>query len=137
MDDWSSGRPCPSTLCGRGAMDGGPAGSGVPAARTAGLEASRQVAWQLAIDAAGVGTFDWDLASGRLTWDGRLLELFGYTAGEFGGSIEAFNARLHPDDLARVTQALRAAIESCGDYDAEYRVVLPDGRTRWVAARGR
>ena len=33
--------------------------------------------WELAIDAAGVGTFDWDLSTGALTWDERLLELFG------------------------------------------------------------
>ncbi|MGY1729200.1 SpoIIE family protein phosphatase [Geodermatophilus sp. SYSU D01062] len=93
--------------------------------------------WSLAIDAAGIGTFDWDLHTGELTWDARLVEMFGYAPDEFGGTIEDFNARVHPDDLPRVTDALQASIDSRGDYEAEYRVVWPGGETRWVQARGR
>ncbi|WP_245160578.1 PAS domain-containing protein, partial [Blastococcus sp. CT_GayMR20] len=93
--------------------------------------------WDLAIDAAGVGTFDWDLVTGTLTWDTRLITMFGYDVETFDQSIEAFNARLHPDDLRRVTDLLQHCIDECGDYDAEYRVVRPDGETRWVHARGR
>jgi serine phosphatase RsbU (regulator of sigma subunit)/PAS domain-containing protein/anti-sigma regulatory factor (Ser/Thr protein kinase) len=99
--------------------------------------ADRQVVWQLALDAAQIGTFDWDLRSDRLVWDDRLLELFGLDRDSFGGSIAAFNASVHPEDLPRVTAALAGAIESCGHYDAEYRVELPDGEVRWIAARGR
>jgi PAS domain S-box-containing protein len=99
--------------------------------------ASDRVRWGLAIDAAGIGTFDWDLRSGELTWDERLVEMFGYTPEGFDHTIEAFNARLHPDDLPRVGEALQHSIETRGDYDAEYRVVRPDGETRWVHARGR
>ncbi len=97
-------------------------------------------AWELltlAIDAAGIGTFDWDLVTGTLRWDARLIELFGYDADGFDRSIEAFNARLHPDDVDRVTALLDRAIETAGRYTAEYRVVLPGGEQRWVAARGR
>ena len=93
--------------------------------------------WQLAIDAADIGTFDWDLLSGALNWDDRLVELFGYERQQFPGTIEAFNARLHPDDLPRVTAALDRAVTEGGTYTAEYRVLLPDGRTRWIDARGR
>lgn len=107
-------------------------------AREAALDAeSDRVAWRLAVDAAGVGAFVWDLVSGRLRWDGRLLELFGLDEESFGGTIEAFNERVHPDDLPRVSAALEHAIESCGEYDAEYRVVLPNGELRWIEAHGR
>jgi serine phosphatase RsbU (regulator of sigma subunit)/PAS domain-containing protein len=92
---------------------------------------------ELAVEAAGIGTFDWDLVTGRLDWDDRLIELFGYDADTFDRSIEGFNDRLHPDDLARVTQALQTAIDSCGGFDSVYRVCLPGGETRWVSARGR
>lgn len=44
---------------------------------------------------------------------------------------------MHPDDLPRVTEALLVAIDTGGDYAAEYRVCLPDGDPRWVFARGR
>jgi PAS domain S-box-containing protein len=55
----------------------------------------------------------------------------------FEETIEAFNDRLHPDDVGRVTAHLQACIDTCGEYDAEYRVMRPDGETRWVHARGR
>ena len=100
------------------------------------LEGARLRA-QLAVDAAGIGTFDWDLVSGRLVWDERLIEMFGYEPATFGETIDAFNARLHPEDLGRVTLALRAAIDSSGEYEADYRIVRPDGATRWITARGK
>ena len=93
--------------------------------------------WQLAVDAAEVGAFDWNLQTGELRWDERLLHLFGLNRGTFGATIEAFNAAVHPDDRDRVTDALQAAIATCGPYAAEYRIHLPDGTVRWVAARGR
>jgi PAS domain S-box-containing protein len=98
---------------------------------------SDRVRWELAIGAGGVGTFDWDLVTGRLSWDAQLIRMFGYDVESFDQNIDAFNARLHPDDLRRVTEALQACIDECGELDAEYRVVHPDGETRWVQARGR
>jgi PAS domain S-box-containing protein len=100
------------------------------------LEATRLRA-QLAIDAAGIGTFDWDLRSGRLSWDTRLIQMFGYEAGSFQQTIEAFNARLHPDDVPRVADAMQNAIATQGDLETGYRIVLPSGDTRWVRARGK
>ncbi len=93
--------------------------------------------WSLAVDAGGIGTFDWDLQTGELAWDARLVEMFGYAPGDFGGTIEDFDARVHPDDLPRVRDALQASIASCGDFAAEYRVVWPSGETLWLQARGR
>jgi PAS domain S-box-containing protein len=92
---------------------------------------------ELAIAAARIGTFDWDLEGGVLNWDDELISLFGYDRNTFDRTIGGFNAAVHPHDLPRVNHAIDAAIETCGEYDAEFRVVLPDGRTRWVAARGR
>ncbi|MEX5719840.1 SpoIIE family protein phosphatase [Geodermatophilus maliterrae] len=92
---------------------------------------------ELAIDAAGIGSFDWDLVTGRLTWDDQMLALFGYESGEFGGTIDAFAARVHPEDRERTLQALQGAVDTCGEYSAEFRVVLPSGELRWVQGRGR
>ena len=98
---------------------------------------SRRLRAELAIDAAGIGSFDYDLVSGRLTWDQRLIELFGYEEDGFAGTIEAFYARLHPEDVARTAGALQATIDARGELDVEYRIVLPGGDTRWVQGRGR
>ncbi|WP_230685083.1 PAS domain-containing protein [Cellulomonas sp. JZ18] len=98
-------------------------------------EADR-VRWQLAVSAGGVGSFDWDLVSGHIDWDEQMHVLFGIPREQFGGTIEEFRAVVHPDDVAGVEQAIDAAISTCSQYDAEYRVLLPDGTERWVQARG-
>jgi serine phosphatase RsbU (regulator of sigma subunit)/PAS domain-containing protein len=97
-------------------------------------EADR-VRWQLAVTAGGVGSFDWDLQTGLLEWDDQLHALFGLERGEFGGTIEAFAQCVHPDDRARVSEALDEAIAACGEFTSEYRVLHPHGQ-RWVKARG-
>jgi PAS domain S-box-containing protein len=91
----------------------------------------------LTVAAAGIGTFDWDLTTGTLNWDERLLELFGYDPDRFARRIEASNARLHPDDVDRVGALLTRGIDTVGEYSAEYRVCLPGGQQRWLAAHGR
>jgi len=94
-----------------------------------------QLVWQLAVDAAGIGAFDLDLASGALRWDDRLTSLFGVD-GEFAGTVEAFLGLVHPDDTERVRDVLATAVEGCAAYAVEHRLLLPDGRVRWIASRG-
>ncbi|SDY18740.1 PAS domain S-box-containing protein [Modestobacter sp. DSM 44400] len=100
------------------------------------LEAAR-LRWGLAIDSAGIGSFDWDLVTGALSWDDRLVELFGYERADLSGTLDDFMTRLHPGDLERVSAALQSALDSCGIFQEEYRVVLPGGDLRWVQSRGR
>jgi PAS domain S-box-containing protein len=114
-------------------LDRTPAETGEPDPEAA----ATRLRFDLAIDAAGIGSFDWDLVTGRLEWDDRLLEIFGYDRAGWPGTIEAFAERLHPDDATRTLEALQRAIDTQGEYDAEFRVVLPTGETRWVQGRGR
>ncbi|MFP3714019.1 SpoIIE family protein phosphatase [Puerhibacterium sp. TATVAM-FAB25] len=92
---------------------------------------------EFAVQAARIGTFEWDLRSGALHWDRRLLEMFGYDDGTFDRTIDSFLRRVHPDDVGRVTEALERARDTCGEYAPEFRTFLPDGSSRWVWARGR
>lgn len=98
--------------------------------------ATKAAQLDLALSAAETGSYDYDLVTRELRWDDRLLRLFGYQRGEFGERIEDFNARVHPDDLDRVTTALDRTEENVGDLSMEYRIVRPDG-VRWIEARGR
>ncbi|WP_435736819.1 SpoIIE family protein phosphatase [Cellulosimicrobium sp. PMB13] len=100
-------------------------------------DVDRPALLEAAARAAGLGTFQWDLVTGALRWDAALLDVFGYDEETFGGTIDAFNARVHPDDVAPVTAALDRAIATCGVYEAEFRVLRPDGTMSWLTARGR
>ncbi len=98
--------------------------------------ASEQRLW-LALDAAGMGTWDWDLDTGNIIWNERHYLLFGYTPGELKPSYESWARGVHPEDLASVEARLRQKAEECGEYHAEYRTVWADGTEHWVEARGR
>jgi len=98
---------------------------------------SSAVRLDLGAAAANIGTFDWDVRTNELHWDERLIELFGYDVATFVPHYDSFSARMHADDKARVEGALAQAIDRCGDYRSDYRIVLPGGEVRWVAARGR
>lgn len=89
-----------------------------------------------AVDAAGIGVFDWDVTSNTMIWDQRLTELFGVEAQAFSAVRTDLLARVHPADARRVDQAVDAALQTCGDYSDRYRIVRPDGAIRWVVARG-
>ncbi len=99
----------------------------------------RQEVLELAIDAAEVGTWDLDLATGVLNWSDRTRAMFGI-GGDTGYTMADFYERLHPDDLANTREAFAAAIDPARRtrYDAEYRTIgREDGVVRWVAAKGK
>ena len=91
---------------------------------------------QLAMSAAGAGAFQWHFGTDRLTFDDRLVELFGYTRENFVDEIGSFRSRIHPDDLEQTTSLLSAAIERGGDLTLDYRIVRPDRSERRVIGRG-
>lgn len=91
---------------------------------------------KLALDAAGLGTFDWDLLSGKIVWDGHHNHLFGFRPGEFDGSYAAFAERIHPEDLANLNDAVARARDTRTAFAYEFRVVWPDGSLHWVAGHG-
>lgn len=91
----------------------------------------------LALDAGGLGTWHWVMASGRTDWDPRMEELFGLAPGTFDGTFEAWAALLHPDDRDRVLGIVQDAVAAKGSYRLEHRLVTPDGQVRWIEGAGR
>ncbi|UDL95899.1 PAS domain S-box protein [Lichenihabitans sp. PAMC28606] len=93
----------------------------------------------LALDAAGIGIWDFSPASGRLEWDDRVRALFGLSAGR-AITIEMNLNAIHPADKASVDAALAEAFDPSGpgDYDIQFRAIgIEDGVERWMAAKGR
>jgi PAS domain S-box-containing protein len=92
---------------------------------------------EVALEAGGMGVWDWDLATGRLVWDKRTADIFGIALEDFGATIEAFGELVHPDDAAATSAAIDQAIESRGEFRREYRILRGGEQTRWVSVRGR
>ncbi|MBI2815655.1 MAG: PAS domain S-box protein [Acidobacteria bacterium] len=99
--------------------------------RQAGMETHRQ----LALEAAGMGTWEMDLNTGRLLWDERCRAIFGVPADQ-EMTYELFLATVHPEDRERVDRDRMAIGHDQATYGHEYRVVQPDGSIRWVMTRG-
>jgi PAS domain S-box-containing protein len=90
---------------------------------------------RLALDAGELGTWDYDLATGEGVWSERTCAILGYEPGEVRALAE-WQDFIHADDRGRVLAAFRLALEGEAEFDAEYRILRPDGEERWVAASG-
>jgi PAS domain S-box-containing protein len=107
--------------------------------RAAGLlddlrEREQQMA--LAADAAGLGLWIWTTPQDTVWATEKLNPMLGLAPGE-PISMDSFLRQLHPEDRESTRHALRRALDEESDYSTEYRVMLPDGSQRWIAANGR
>jgi PAS domain S-box-containing protein len=93
---------------------------------------------RLAIDAAQMGTWDYDPRSGQLIWDQRCRALYAVDD-DIQVDLDVFYARCHPDDLPLLRQRVDEALAGPEDrgYQVDYRVMLADGGERWLSTSGR
>ena len=79
-----------------------------------------------------IGNWSWDVASGNIYWSDEIYHIFGYRPGEFEPDYEKFTSAIHPDDVERIKQSEQAASEKGEKHSVDHRIILPDGRVRWV-----
>ncbi len=93
---------------------------------------------RLAVTAANLGTWDWDLRTERVIWPPETERMFGLETGSFDGKVETYLSYLHPEDRQRVEMIVRHALQSPGETGTDYelRIIRPDGTMRWIVARG-
>ena len=87
---------------------------------------------RLAIDAARMALWDWDVQSGQATWVGHYGELFGQNPDAFQDTYGAFLALVHEDDREQVGIAMQRALEDGAPYASEFRVRWPDQSIHWL-----
>jgi PAS domain S-box-containing protein len=91
----------------------------------------------LALDAAQMGTWDWDMVADKTLWDLRHEAIFGYPLGTPNRDYFDWEHRVHPDDLEWIHQATHAAKDNHQILTIQYRIFWPDGSLHWIDANGR
>jgi len=91
---------------------------------------------RLALDAAGIGTWDWDILTNKMIYSHNLRAIFGLPRGCEHPTYEAFLHAVHPEDCELVERAMLRAVEEGAEYSVEFRVISPDGTVHWTASQG-
>jgi PAS domain S-box-containing protein len=90
-----------------------------------------------ALDAAGVGTWQWDVQTGRVRWSDNLEAIHGLSRGSFGGDFASFLEDVDARDRETVMARIQDAMTRGGDYRVEYRLTGSTAGERWVEGKGR
>lgn len=88
------------------------------------------------LSAAGIGTWSWNPASGKVNWDETTRRIYGVTDTGFAGTFEEYSALIHPDDVQDVTGLVAGLADRGGDYTTKHRIIHPSGVVRWVEGQG-
>lgn len=92
----------------------------------------------LALHAAKMGTWEWNIDTGTVAWSDGIEAIFGMEKGQFDGRYETYLSLIHPDDFSRIQDAIsRALTDENYDYVVEHRFIQPGGEVHWLEGRGR
>ena len=91
---------------------------------------------RIALESGRMGTWQYTMRTGAVTWSPGLEAIHGLPPGGFPGTFEAFRNEIHPDDRDRVLEAITEAVNRRREHHIEYRIIRGDGAVRWVEERG-
>ena len=89
----------------------------------------------LVADSADLGLWEWDIARNEIWITGKGRSLFGFGTSE-KLDFDRFRSTIHPEDHQLVLQTVEESLRTGSEYQSEYRVVLPNGKMRWICGRG-
>ncbi|MEI7811510.1 MAG: PAS domain S-box protein [Ignavibacteria bacterium] len=88
----------------------------------------------LAVQAGGIGIWDYDVVNDKLLWDEQMYLLYGIKEKNFGGAYETWRSGLHPEDMGRRDKEIQMALSGEKDFDTEFRVIWEDGTIHNIRA---
>jgi PAS domain S-box-containing protein len=88
---------------------------------------------ELAVEGASLGIWDWDMRTDEVEFNDQWARMLDHSPDEVEPALDAWEQRVHPDDLERVETALNAHIEGETDrYDTEHRMRTAGGEWKWI-----
>ncbi len=92
----------------------------------------------LALDAAHMGIWDWDIKTGGIIWSEQVYRIFGGESKAFTGSYENFISLIFPADRKKVIYQINENLNHPNKaFHVEFRVTWPDGSSHWLEEKGR
>ena len=98
--------------------------------------AEREDLLHLALGAARMGLWIWNLADDTVTWTSGCFEIFGIVDEGQALTADCFFGHVHPDDVERVNALVAQCLQRRSTFDAELRIVRGDGQVRWISDQG-
>jgi PAS domain S-box-containing protein len=91
---------------------------------------------RLALAAAEMGTWEWDIIEDQMFYSAQAEAILGLEPGSFVGSCVASLELIHPEDRQIAYQKKHQSVANITPYKMEERIIRPDGTIRWVAIQG-
>jgi len=91
----------------------------------------------MAMDAAQMGTWEWNITDNTSKWSDETKKMFGRSPSDPEGTPEDFFASVHPEDRLLIEQAVNRSVTEGSPYESEFRILHPDGGIRWVRGKGK
>ena len=92
---------------------------------------------ELAVEASGIGIWEYDSDTEQVFWDDRMLEIYGITDGNNLRNHNFWQKHLHPEDREELLAYSEACQRLGKDFNRDYRIQRPDGGTRYVRSIAR
>jgi len=93
--------------------------------------------FQLALEAAQMGTWDWQVVEDRVEWTGHTKRVIGFTPSSPNPKADEIFSLILDEDRARVIEEVLAAQERGGSFETEFRMRATDGSIRWLRGVGK
>ncbi len=101
------------------------------------LQESQQ-RYQLAVDSAADGIWDWRLPTDEVVHNASWLELFGYETDDIASSFDDWMGLVHPDDVNHVRSVLQAYLDDkTPRFESRHRMRTKSGDWKWILTRGK
>jgi len=92
---------------------------------------------KLAISNGRIGAWTWFAKGDKLFWDSTMYDLYDIDEKDFTGKYDFFNNIVHKEDREKVSHEVNLALKFNNEFKTKFRITLKNGKTRWIAGRGR